>query len=268
MLSRKTLINSRMTTISKELVILHFLRALCLLVLPALVCPTVRAETAPPFEEQRIKIERIWEDAITPEAKDRAASELLRIVINKKADIHLREFAARKLGEVGDANSMETLSELGSSIDWSDDYRRQLKKESILAYHKIRYSNQPTTEAAVKSLIDSLVNPVADEWAIEQLVLRGEEGAIPQIIERINCARSGEEAKQAIQLLKAKFKVMNDPEGAAAALEEVIKSFHSSLKSLSPENQTRLKDWALDTKERLMKKAREGEMDKHIENLK
>ena len=132
----------------------------------------------PPSYEQQRTIQEVARDTSTPEQRAKVVAELIQIVQAKGKDVHLRQFAAEKLGELQAVESKDMLKNLAESLEWTDS-TRELKRATILAYWKIRVAEEPN-EPAQEELLIKLVRggppPNASavlKWAADELANRG-----------------------------------------------------------------------------------------------
>jgi hypothetical protein len=95
-------------------------------------------------------------------------------------------------------------------------------------YHRLRYLRETDPEKKYQLLLDALKNG-PDYWATEQLIINGEERALPDIIEKINYNRLGheEEAEQSIKICKAKFVVVKAAKNDQTIYEKVMRGKYS-----------------------------------------
>ena len=116
--------------------------------------PHVVTASVPPFYQQRKIVEEIAKDTRSSEKKAKVVAELMGIV-QEHEDVHLRQFAAEKLGELGAVEAKDMLKALAENLEWTDS-TRYLKGAVILAYWQIRVAEEPTKEAQEELLIKRL----------------------------------------------------------------------------------------------------------------
>ena len=162
-----------------------------------------------------MKIQQIASDVSTPEKRAQAITELMGIVQNTMNNIHLRQFAAEKLGELRAIASRNVLKTLANSLEWTDS-TRYLKRSVTLAYWQIRVAEEPTREAQEQLLIKLLWGknhppPHADVvpwWAADELANRGVQEALPEIVKSIRYRDPSERGEEQIRLCTAKIELL------------------------------------------------------------
>ena len=142
-----------------------------------MLIPHAVTASPPPFYQQRKIVEEIAKDTSTSEKKAKVVAELMDIV-HKEKDVHLRQFAAEKLGELGAIEAKDMLKTLAENLEWTDS-TRYLKGAVVLAYWQIRVAEEPTKEAQEELLIKRLRGgpppnaSVVTSWAADELANRG-----------------------------------------------------------------------------------------------
>jgi hypothetical protein len=177
--------------------------------------PEIVMGSAPPFYEQHKLVQEIAKDTSTPEKKAKVVVELSDIVEDKTGEIHLRQFAAEKLGEIQAIEAKDMLKTLAEELDWSDE-NRQLKRVTTLAYWKIRVAvepNAPTQQAMLTKLLFGETSPpphadVVPSWAADELANRGVKEALPLITKSIKSRLTGERADLRIWLCQTKIELL------------------------------------------------------------
>ncbi|MDH7599714.1 MAG: hypothetical protein QHH07_08800 [Sedimentisphaerales bacterium] len=164
-----------------------------------------------PYYDYWRLVEDIAKDTSTPEKKAQVIGVLLSIVRLDAVDVHLREFAVRKLGELGASQARDALKELAERLTWTDA-TRQLMSEATLASWKIRVAEEKTPEAQEDLLIQLLWDKnhlpshasVIPWWAAEELANRGVSKALPEIAAAIRYINTSPRAEWFIQLCGAR----------------------------------------------------------------
>jgi len=175
-------------------------------------------------------VEDISKDVSTPEKKSQVVRVLLAIVKRDAVDVHLREFAVQKLGELGASEAKDTLKGLAESLTWTDT-TRQLKRQATLAYWMIRVAEEETTEAQEDLLIQLLwgnhLPPHADVvlwWAAEELANRGVSKALPEIAAAVRYRDSSARGEEFIKLCSVKIELLNSSPSRLEALKQALAS--------------------------------------------
>lgn len=202
----------------------------------------IATASPPPFYQQREIVEKIAKDTSTPEKKAKVVAELMGIV-HKEKDVHLRQFAAEKLGELEAVEAKDMLKTLAEKLEWTDS-TRYLKGAIILAYWQIRVAEEPTKEAQEELLIKLVRGsppPNADvvpSWAVDELSNRGVQRALPDIIRRIRIQYSGQYGEEQIRLCKIKIHLLCTSPTRHDALTQ-------ALVMVDKTQYQRLKTWAI-----------------------
>jgi len=188
--------------------------------------PHVVTASPPPFYEQQKIVEEIAKDTSTSEKKAKIVAELMDIV-NKGKDVHLRQFAAEKLGELEAVEAKDMLKTLAEKLEWTDS-TRYLKGAIILAYWQIRVAEELTKEAQEELLIKLVKGgpppnaPVVPSWAVDELSNRGVKRALPEIIRRIRSNYSGKYGEERIMLCTKKIQLISTNKSRQEALTEAL----------------------------------------------
>lgn len=205
--------------------------------------PQLVMGTPPPFYQEYNMIEEIAKDTSTPEKKAKVVAELIGIVKDKGKDIHLRQFAAAKLGELGAVEAKDMLKALAESLKWNDS-TRYLKGAVTLAYWKIKVAEEPNEPAQERLLIKLLRGGpppyagVVASWAVDELANRGVEKALPAIIKSIRHMNPTERGEEHIRLCKTKIELLNTSASRHEALTK-------ALLMEDPTQYQRLRSWAI-----------------------
>lgn len=219
------------------------LRMITVTLMTALM-PQLVVSSPPPFYHQQQMIEEIAKDISTAEKKAKVVGELTAIVKDHTGDVHLREFAAEKLGELGAIEAKDMLKGLAESLEWTDA-TRQLKRASTLAYWQTRVAEEPnavTQEELLITLVKGGPPPHADvvpSWAVDELANRGVQRALPDIIKRIRSIFSGNDAETWIWLCRTKIRLLSTSKTREDALIEALLAVEDTTWEL------RLKSWAI-----------------------
>ncbi|MEW6102148.1 MAG: hypothetical protein AB1481_07675 [Candidatus Omnitrophota bacterium] len=166
------------------------------------------SETSSPWQEQKDIIDDIWQGEVSKYGREKAADKILRIAVDNKQDIHLREFAVGKLRGERMVKFAADMRGISDKIRWEDDKQRQLKSEALLAYHVLRYHGENSPEAKRGLLLESLQNPSARDWAIDELIFLKDKDSLALIKESVNQGLSGEDALVEIALIEEKFEII------------------------------------------------------------
>ena len=209
--------------------------------------PQLVLSSPPPFYQQKQMIEEIERDVRTPVKKAKVVGELIDIVKDKANDVHLRQFAAEKLGDIGAIEAKDMLKGLAESLA-STDATRYFKGAVTLAYWQIRVAEEPN-EMAQEELLIKLVRggpaPQAGStvpwWAVDELANRGIKRALPDMIKRIKLQRGGDDeyAKTIIWLCETKIRLLSTSKSREDALIEALLAVEDTTWEL------RLKSWAI-----------------------
>ena len=179
-----------------------------------MLIPHVVTASVPPFYQQRKIVEEIAKDTRSSEKKAKIVAELMGIV-QEHEDVHLRQFAAEKLGELEAVEAKDMLKTLAENLEWTDS-TRQLKRAVTLVYWQIRVVEESTKEAQEALLIKLLWGknhspPHADvvpSWAVDELANRGVKKALPEIINSIRFRNPTEDGEERIRLCKIKIQLL------------------------------------------------------------
>lgn len=222
------------------------LRIITLSLIMALT-PQLLLSSPPPFYQQKQMIEEIAKDVATREKKAKVIEELTAIVKDMGNDIHLRQFAAEKLGALGAIEAKDVLKGLAESLALSDG-TRYLKGAITLAYWQIRVAEEPN-EMAQEELLIKLVRggpaPQAGStvpwWAVDQLANRGVKRALPDMIKRIKLQRGGDDkySQEIIWLCETKIRLLSASKSREDALIEALLAVEDTTWDM------RLKSWAI-----------------------
>ena len=180
-----------------------------------LLLPQVVMASAKRFHQQHKTVQEISKDINTPEKKAAAVAKLINIVKSEKVDVPLKEFAAKKLGQLHAVEAKELLKSLAVSLEQNDS-TRQLKSITSLAYWQIRVTQEPTKELQNElriKLLRGYEPPYADvveSWAIDELSNRGVKSALPDIIKTIKSHVSGKSADAQIKLCTTKIDLLTN----------------------------------------------------------
>jgi len=173
-------------------------------------------------------IREIAKDTNTPQKRSGAISELTRIARSDADNIHLRQFAVEKLGEVGATEAREHLKALAESLDWSDT-TRQLKWAAFLAYWRINVADQTGEReqetVLTKALHETLQGIIATNvqvWAANELANRGAKDALPEIIKSTQFRDPTKRGEEFIQLCRTKIELLTTSPNRINALTRAI----------------------------------------------
>jgi hypothetical protein len=213
----------------------------------AALMPQLVLSSPPPFYQEQRMIEEIARDVTTPQRKAKVVAELTAIVEDKANDIHLRQFAAEKLGELGAIEAKDMLKGLAESLEWTDA-TRYLKGAVTLAYWQIRVAEEPN-EMAQEELLIKLVRGgpppqtggTVPWWAVDELANRGVKRALPDMIKRIKVQRDGDDkySQEIIWLCETKIRLLSTSKTRQDALIEALLAVEDTTWDL------RLKSWAI-----------------------
>jgi hypothetical protein len=120
-------------------------------------------------------------------------------------DVHLREFAVCKLGDLGAVEVKDKLRELAETLSWSD-LTRTLKWRALDNYWRLVVFEATSQEKQVALLkqalhvrLNGIIASSTQRWAADELANRGVRDALPEITKSIrlrNPTKAGEEPGQ------------------------------------------------------------------------
>lgn len=211
--------------------------------------PQIVMGTPRPFYQQYKMIQEIAMEASTPGKKSKVVAELMGIVQEEK-DVHLRQFAAEKLGELEAVEAKDMLKALAETLEWGDSTRR-IKWTAFLAYWQIKVAEQSSKEEQIQLLVqalhekfDGLIASNVQMWAANELANRGVEKALPEIIKSIRYRNPTERGEEQIRLCTTKIKLLTTTASRQEALTEALVIEDST-------QYQRLKRWAIKELEKL-----------------
>jgi hypothetical protein len=159
--------------------------------------------------------------------------KLIEMVVEQEPDNNLKKDAKRKLENIGMKNL--PLVHNSSRQNWVDMtyYFIDAANET---YHRLRYLRETDPEKKYQLLLDTVKNSGGEAygWAEEQLILNGEERALPDIIEVLKRAWGGsdeEYVERAIKTYKAKFAVVKAAKNDPTVYEKIVKGKYPFLYS-------------------------------------
>jgi hypothetical protein len=205
--------------------------------------PVLRARPLP-YAKQRATVQAIVREVDTPEERNEAISELMRIVADNNRDRWLRTFAAEELGRLGAFQAQGLLGAVANQLCWIDTDRR-LKWAAYLAQWQIRVASEPERQKKIELLkqaltdrFDGLIAWGVQAWTGSELANMGVKDAMPDIILSIRRREPPNRAEGLIQLHQAKIDIMNTYPTRLDALVYAL---------ASPDTNTRheIKMWAI-----------------------
>lgn len=183
--------------------------------------------TPRPFYQQYKFVREIATDTNTPARRAQVVTELMGIVQTEQ-DVHLRQFAAEKLGELEAVEAKDMLKSFAESLEWNDS-TRQIKWTAFLAYWQIKVAEQPSEDGQIQLLMqalhekfDGLIASNVQKWAAEELANRGVEKALPEIIKSIRYRNPTERGEEQIRLCSTKIKLLTTNTNRQEALTEAL----------------------------------------------
>jgi len=189
--------------------------------------PHIVMGTPRPFSQQYKFIQEIASDTSTPARKAQVVTKLMGIVQTEQ-DVHLRQFAADKLGELGAVEAKNMLKAFVETLEWNDS-TRQLKWTTFHAYWQIKVAEQSSEEDQAQLLMqalhekfDGLIASNVQMWAANELANRGVEKALPEIIKSIRYRNPTERGEEQIQLCTTKIKLLTTNTSRQEALTEAL----------------------------------------------
>ncbi|MFA5795198.1 MAG: hypothetical protein WC980_09085 [Candidatus Brocadiia bacterium] len=156
-----------------------------------------------------------------------STEKLIQLVLEKETDIDKRNDAKRKLENIGlkHLDIRGWYDKVASFIDAANE-----------TYHRLRYLRETDPEKKYQLLLDVVKNSggEAQGWAEEQLILSGEERALPDIIEVLKRAYGDTEEeyiKREIKTYRAKFAVVKAAKNDPTVYEKIVNGKYSFLYS-------------------------------------
>jgi hypothetical protein len=198
-----------------------------------------------PHYGQYVRIQQIAAEVSTPESKAKAVMDLMSIVKDERSDVHLRQFAVEKLGDLGATEASRMLKALAEGLTWADA-TRQLKWAAFLAHWRITVAEQTTrlqqeillTEA-LHARLQGIIASNVQIWAANELANRGAKDALPEIIKSTKFRDSGPRGEEFILLCKTKIELLN---AGSSRVEALVRAL--AIGDFTERQQ--LKRWAID----------------------
>jgi hypothetical protein len=183
----------------------------CIILLFCLFPQLAVGETIPEYQV----VEKITRDISTPEKRIAAIAELSEIVKDSGQDMILRQFAAKKLGELEASEAKDMLKAIAGSLEWTDS-TRQLKWTTFKAYWQIKVAEEPNEvkqvellKRALQERFEGIIASNVQTWAADELANRGVKEALPEIINSIRHRNTSERGEEQIRLCKIKINLLN-----------------------------------------------------------